>query len=139
MPREVVFAPESITGIGLTSLEHKQGIDHIKALIRHKCEGGGVGNLMTILAQTCQLLSGQEQSIFEGPFHTVEYSQEFKQKWMLKVRENIVQSQTNLHFWDHLTPHLCTGMMAECGDVCIRKRGWEPQNTSPLKHSFMRG
>ncbi len=49
MPWEVVHDPESIFGIGMFLLDNEQGIDHVKALIHHKCNHRLVVNLLTIL------------------------------------------------------------------------------------------
>lgn len=35
MPRPLVFAPDDLGGVGLTSIDTEQGVDHIQALIRH--------------------------------------------------------------------------------------------------------
>ena len=33
MPRQLVFAPDDLVGVGLTSIDTKQGVEHIQALI----------------------------------------------------------------------------------------------------------
>ena len=80
MSRELLLAPESISGISLSSIHNEQGIKYISALTHHMRKQGTVGNLMVILLQTCQLLSGRVTSIFEKPFVSLDYLQEFKQK-----------------------------------------------------------
>ena len=35
MPREVVFAPENIADVRLTTIDNEKGIEHIKALLHH--------------------------------------------------------------------------------------------------------
>ncbi len=89
MPWVVVQAPGSVSGIGLTSLHNEQGIKHITALTCRLRDQGQVGSFLTILLRTCQLLSGPAASIFEKPFVSLDYLQEFKQKWALKVRNTL--------------------------------------------------
>ncbi len=98
MPRVVVQAPESISGIGLHSLYNEQGIEHINTLTRHMRAGGEVGTFLLILLNTCQLLSGRMTSIFQKLFVPLEYLQEFKQKWALKVRDTLARADTEMFF-----------------------------------------
>ncbi len=107
MPRVVVQAPETISGIGLTSLHNEQGIEHITALSRHMRDRGQIGSFLTILLRTCQLLSGRTTSIFRKPFVSLDYLQEFKQKWALKVRDTLSRADTEMFMTNEWTPKVC--------------------------------
>ena len=104
MPCVVVHAPDSISGIGLHGLYNEQGIEHIRTLTRHLRENGEVGTSINILLRTCQLISGKASSIFQRPFTSLQYVQEFKQKWAMTVRDTLARADTEMFLSNYWTP-----------------------------------
>ena len=98
-----MFAPEDFGGIGLSTINTEQGVDHIQALICHLRADATVGSLLTILLRTSQLISGFSTDIFLNPHLDLQFMAEFKQKWVCKVRNIIGSVGVKLHLTDHWT------------------------------------
>ena len=101
MPRLLVFAPDDLGGVGLTTIKTEQGVDHVKALIRHIRADATVGHLMQILMRTSQLISGRSTDIFLHPDIDLRYIAEFKQKWICKIRNTLASAKAQVHLTDH--------------------------------------
>ena len=67
MPREIVFGPHSLGGIGLHNLYVEQGIRHISGLIGHLRQGSTTGLLMLAQVQWCQIQAGCGFSLLHKP------------------------------------------------------------------------
>ncbi len=106
MPRSLVFAPDDLGGVGLTSIDTEQGVKHVQALIRHVRDDATVGPLMSILLRTSQLISGFTQDIFLYPHLDLRFMSEFKQKWVCKIRDILASAGAQIHLSDHWTPSL---------------------------------
>ena len=58
MPREVVYGPPSLFGIGMHDLYVEQGIKQVTALVGHLRQDSETGRMMQIEMQWCQVQSG---------------------------------------------------------------------------------
>ncbi len=106
MPHPLVFAPDDLGGVRLTSINTEQGIEHVTALIRHLHADAMVGSLMKILMRTSQMISGFSKDIFLYPEADLGFMVEFKQKWICKIHTILACVSAKLHLTDHWCPVL---------------------------------
>ena len=104
MPRPLVFTPEDLGGVGLTSINTKQGLDHVQAVVHHLCDDTTTGPFMTILLQTSQMISAFSQDIFLHPHLDLYFMKEFKQKWVCKIQSTLASAGAKLHLINHWVP-----------------------------------
>jgi len=65
LPRAMVFAPQTIGGVGLCNLQHEMEVQQILILLRHMQSGTPLGRTMEILTRQYQLWAGIQQPVLE--------------------------------------------------------------------------
>ena len=93
MPREVVFGPQCMGGIGLRHLHIEQGSKQTLGCLRHLRHSGPVGKMIRIAMQWFQHLVGVSFSTFEHPGTTLSHAEG---EWLMSVRTFLAASDCKL-------------------------------------------
>ena len=84
MPREVVYGPQSMFGIGMHDIFIEQGIKQISALVGHLRQDSNTGKMMQIELQWCQLQSGRAQPLLSNIAIPIDY---IETCWIMCIRD----------------------------------------------------
>ena len=84
MPREVVYGPKQMGGLGLHDLYIEQGIKAVTALVGHLREPASqTAKMMLVELQWCQVQAGTAINLLEEPSTPIEY---IETCWIMNIR-----------------------------------------------------
>jgi ribonuclease HI len=107
-PKEVVYGPEEMGGLGLHDLFIEQGIAQVTALVGHLREKKSkTGDMMKIELDWCQLQAGTADHLLENPFTAIDY---IESCWIMSIRDFLRMYKVRMEFTEHSHPvALCEG------------------------------
>lgn len=84
MPREVVYGPVELGGLGLHDLYIEQGLHQLTTLIGHTRQKSVTGNMMLSELAWCQVQAGIADHLLESPDIPVDY---IETCWIMSIRD----------------------------------------------------
>ena len=101
MPREVVYGPPSLFGIGIHDLNIEQGIKQVSALVGHLRQDSETGKMMQIELQWCQLQSGTRNPLLTNTEIPIDY---IETCWIMGIRDFLRTFDLKIDLTDECTP-----------------------------------
>jgi ribonuclease HI len=92
MPKEVVYGPVELFGVGLHDIFIEQGVKSVTMLVGHIRQDSDTGRMMRIELQWCQVQAGTSINLLEDPQVPIDY---IETCWIMSVRDFL--SMYNLH------------------------------------------
>ena len=120
MPREVVYGPPSMLGIGMHDLYVEQGIKQVSALVGHLRQDSDTGKMMQIELHWCQLQAGMHGSLLnntEAPIDFIETC------WIMGIRDFLRTYDFKIDLTEECTPHALQRVGDEFIMDAFRTRG----------------
>ena len=84
MPREVVYGPSVLGGIGIHDLYIERGIKQITTLVGHVRQQSDTGRMMINQLEWCQVQAGTAISLLEAPTIPIDYIEDC---WIMCIRD----------------------------------------------------
>ena len=84
MPREVVYGPPSMFGVGMHDLYIEQGIKQVSALMGHLRQDSDTGKMMQIELQWCQVQAGIQSALLQNTELSIDY---IETCWIMGIRD----------------------------------------------------
>ena len=84
MPREVVYGPPSLFGLGLHDYYIEQGTQQVSTLVGHIRQLSETGNMMRIELQWCQVQAGTQTHLLADPTDSIDY---IESCWIMSIRD----------------------------------------------------
>ena len=98
MPKEVVFGPKPMGGIGIRHLLVEQGTQQVLGMLRHlRDPESSVGAMVKIAIQWYQLLAGTTFSVWERPDQVIPHQ---VGEYFKSIREFLVKSECTIYITD---------------------------------------
>jgi hypothetical protein len=94
MPKEVVYGPEDLGGLGLHDLYVEQGIKQISTLIGHVRQGSDTGRMMLIQLEWCQVQAGTVDDLLQSPTAAIDY---IETCWIMSIRDFLRTYKLQIH------------------------------------------
>ncbi len=101
MPREVVYGPTDIGGIGMHDLYIEQGIKQITTLVGHVRQDSDTGRMMVNQLQWCQVQAGTSISLLESPRVPIDYIEDC---WIMCIRDFLATYNFRIEIIDEARP-----------------------------------
>lgn len=117
MPREVVYGPKSLGGLGLHDYYVEQGIRQISALVGHVRQSSTTGNMMLLELQWCQMQAGTSILLLESPQIPIDY---IETCWIMSIRDFLCTY--NLHL--NLTSNIALPQLQCINDSFVMDLLW---------------
>ena len=95
MPREVVYGPVEMGGLGAHDYFIEQGIRQVSTLVGHIRQRSETGALIRSCLQWCQIQAGSEFHLLETPEFPVDY---IETCWIMNVRDFLRTYKLRLEF-----------------------------------------
>ena len=103
MPKEVVFGPVELGGLGMHDLYIEQGIRQILALVGHLRQNSETSKMMTIELQWCQVQAGTSDHLLESPSTEIDY---IETCWIMAIRDFLRTYELRMQFSSSSLPSL---------------------------------
>lgn len=84
MPREVVYGPQSLFGLGFHDYYIEQGAQQIATLVGHVRQDSETGRMLRIELQWCQVQAGTSTHLLADPSPAIDY---IETCWIMSVRD----------------------------------------------------
>ena len=84
MPREVVYGPPSLFGLGMHDYYIEQGTQQLCTLVGHIRQESETGNMMRIELQWCQVQAGTKTHLLADPKDSIDY---IETCWIMSIRD----------------------------------------------------
>jgi len=110
MPWSVVYAPESVRGLGLQHLGNEQGVQQVMHLIQHLHANTTNGKLYQYTIDSYQLHLGIQQPILENT-QTILW---MEHGWLTSIHQFLNYTCSSIQLRDLWIPPSC-----HCNDQCI--------------------
>ena len=94
-PREIVFGPPSLGGIGMHNLYVEQGIRHLSSLLGHVRQSGTTGSMMLAQLQWCQIQAGCGFHLLASPDIPIDYIEDC---WIMCIRDFLSTFKLRVQF-----------------------------------------
>ena len=95
MPREVVYGPVEMGGLGLHDFYIEQGIRQISALVGHLRQNSETGRMMRIELEWCQIQAGTSEALLLHPQSDIDYVETC---WIMSIRDFLRTYRLRLEF-----------------------------------------
>ena len=107
MPREVVYGPLELGGLGMHDYFIEQGIAQIATLVGHTRQDSETAKMIAIELQWCQVQAGTAFHLLESPDIAIEYVETC---WVMCVRSFLSTYKLRMHFTTIVQPGIqCAG------------------------------
>jgi hypothetical protein len=95
MPKEVIYGPQELFGIGYHDYFIEQGIRQVSTLVGHLRQQSETATMMQLCLQWCQVQAGTEHHLLESPEFPVDY---IESCWIMNVRDFLRMYNLRLEF-----------------------------------------
>ena len=126
MPREVIYGPPSVFGLGFHDLYVEQGIKQVTALVGHLRQDSDTGRMMRIELQWCQMQAGSKAALLMDTDVPIDY---IETCWIMGIRDFIMTYNLKIEFTDTSLPHATQ----RAGDCLIMDKLRTNGNSTPLE------
>ena len=103
MPKEVVFGPVELGGLGMHDLFIEQGIRQILALVGHLSQNSVTSKMMLIELQWCQVQAGTSDHLLESPSTEIDY---IETCWIMAIPDFLRTYSLRLQFSSSSLPRM---------------------------------